>query len=167
MLASAERPRAQPAPKSRPRVHPARQALVVFEDRDEGDWLKYLRPGFRHCFCVLGTGDVWTIIDPLKSKIELAICTGVAPTDLAHRYHATGRQVLVGTRQEAPINKTFLPRPLTCVEIVKRLLDLDAPAVLTPWQLYRTLAHEHGFQTYRPGTDAMDTASETLDVAPL
>jgi hypothetical protein len=35
----------------------AQEALVVFEDRSDARLLRWLRPGFRHCFCLTDRGN--------------------------------------------------------------------------------------------------------------
>jgi hypothetical protein len=120
-------------------VRPARRALVVFEDRDDARLLRLLRPGFRHCFCLTGEGLRWTLCDPLKSRLAVASVDGASAAELARHLAAEGRAILYGIVGEpAPGGPPGL-RPLTCVEIVKRLLGVSASGVLTPHQLYRSL----------------------------
>ena len=140
-------------------VRAARRALVVFEDRDEAGWRSWLRPGFRHCFCILGDGELWTIVDPLLTRIEVVLCRAAAEADLISHLGTTGRLVLAGPIVGQSRARPQLPRPLTCVEVVKRMLNLDAPGVLTPWQLQRRLRQTHGFRAY--GRD--DAADSTPD----
>lgn len=141
-------------------VRPARRALVVFEDRDEVRWLGWLRPGFRHCFCILGHGDLWTILDPLLNRIDVLLCRDAAEPDLARHLGAGGRAVLAGPIAAANRVPLRLPRPLTCVEVVKRTLNLDAPNVITPWQLHRLLQDQHGFRAYQ-ADDGIDRLVES------
>lgn len=115
------------------------RALVVFEDRREPSILRVLRPGFRHCFCVVGSGCAWTICDPLKTRIEIVPLLGFGEPQLAAHYHRTGRVVLVGNVVAGAAPRRTRLRPMTCVEIVKRVLNVDAPSVFTPFQLHRAL----------------------------
>lgn len=124
----------------------AKRALIVFEDRHEPAWLRLLTPGFRHCFCVVGGGLNWTIIDPLLSRIEVLPFCGLDEDGLAEHYRRTGRTVVAGRISSVATCKAFIPRPLTCVEVVKRTLNLDAPGVLTPRQLYRVLTRSPAFR---------------------
>ena len=50
----------------------ARGALVVFVDDTEVNWLRILKPGFRHCFAALEAERGWLICDPLKGEIALS-----------------------------------------------------------------------------------------------
>ena len=117
----------------------AREALVVFEDRSDARLLRWLRPGFRHCFCLIGGDHRWTLCDPLKSHLATASIDGLSAADLACRLSTPGRRVLHGMLGEPDPKVPMVPRPLTCVEIVKRLIGLSAGSVVTPHQLYRCL----------------------------
>jgi hypothetical protein len=100
--------------------------------------MRLLRPGFRHCFCVLRRADRWVVCDPLKGSIVLEILAEYPLEALAAHYLASGRSLLAGTAgslRPLPLRV----RALTCVEVVKRLLGIDAPWVLTPYQLFRFL----------------------------
>lgn len=121
-----------------------REAMVVFEDRREAWSLRWLRPGFRHCFCLVGDGGRWTLLDPLKSRLAVAILCELSASDLAERLATENRRFLHGlvTCPEAPQFPAL--RPLTCVEVVKRLVGLHASAVVTPHQLYHRLQRPEG-----------------------
>ena len=120
-------------------VRPARRALVVFEDRNDARLLRLLRPGFRHCFCLTGEGLRWTLCDPLKSRLAVANADGASAAELAQHLAGVGRTILYGVVGEPAPGGPLGLRPLTCVEIVKRLLGVSASGVLTPHQLYRSL----------------------------
>ena len=115
------------------------EALVVFEDRDDARLLRLLRPGFRHCFCLTGAGRRWTLCDPIKSHLALAAVDGADVHELAGHLTAGGRRVLRGpVAADAAVAWPGV-RPITCVEIVKRLLGVRAAGVVTPRQLHRYL----------------------------
>jgi hypothetical protein len=113
--------------------------LVVFVNHTACWWLRLLRPGFRHCFVVLGTGAVWLACEPLKDRIELTVLNLPREFDLARFYHEQGHRVLSGQRPEPGPRRRFTPAPVTCVTVVKRVLAIDAPWVWTPSQLYAYL----------------------------
>jgi hypothetical protein len=115
------------------------RALVVFEDRPGPPILRLLRPGFRHCFCVVGSDRAWTICDPLKTRIEIVPLLGFGESQLAAHYRRTGRVVLAGNVVAGTAPRRACLRPVTCVEVVKRVLNVEAPSVLTPFQLHRAL----------------------------
>ena len=119
------------------------EVLVVFVDGTACPWLRVLRPGFRHCFAALRQDGRWLLIDPLKRSLEVRLLPpAAAGFDLAAFYLGQGHRVLRGPscrRDPAAPIRGGSPRPLTCVEAVKRLLGVDDGWVFTPWQLFRHL----------------------------
>jgi hypothetical protein len=141
----------------------ARRAIVVFEDRTDLRWLRLLRQGFRHCFCLVGDELQWTVCDPLKSAIELHHVTGLSEAELAEHYRNTCRTVLLGQIGRATSHR-YRCRLLTCVEIVKRVICLDAPSVVTPAQLYgQLLAGTSTMAAYSPYAGATAGHPNMLD----
>lgn len=116
-------------------------ALVVFVDQTEAAWLRLLKPGFRHCFAALRQeAGLWLICDPLKHRIETAVVEPARELALAEAYLALGHQVCLGwTRPPTAVGRPPIPGVLTCVAIVKRLIGLRCPTVITPHQLHRHL----------------------------
>jgi hypothetical protein len=111
--------------------------LVIFEDRVDLSALRLLRAGFRHCFCVSGLERSWTICDPLKTRIELVQIRGLTEQHIADHFRHGGRTVLVGdVAASRPCHRI---RAISCVEIVKRIVNVDAPLAFTPYQLQRAL----------------------------
>lgn len=115
------------------------RAVVVFEDRADSLPLRPLRPGFRHCFCLVGSGSAWTVCDPLKTRIELTPICGMLEQELAARLAIPGRTVLQGDVRVESRPRPMRLRAVSCVEIVKRVLDIDIGMVVTPYQLCRAL----------------------------
>lgn len=119
-------------------------AVVVFTDAAELWWLRLLAPGFRHCFVVVRRSGAWVVIDPLAhyTRVDLAPPWRVrSAEDIAEVYRSRGLIAAITEVREPP--RALAPiRPFTCVEAVKRILGLRAPAVLTPWQLFRMLEGE-------------------------
>jgi hypothetical protein len=113
-------------------------ALVVFMGDVSIRWAKLLRPGFRHCFAIVGRNGQWVIFDPMSNYTNLGILSGPSIDDVASWYRQFGLTVIktVVQRGESPSAEW---RPFTCVEAVKRVLGIRAPWVMTPWQLYRHL----------------------------
>lgn len=146
LLAAPDRPAV-----ASPQIWSYRWAIVAFEDRTGSSLLHLLAPGFRHCFCVLGDGDRWTMIDPLKARIEFLTFTGCSRTELLRHLAACGRRLLVGRINGAARDRTSLWRPLTCVEIVKRAIEIDAPEAFTPHQLHAVLLRRYRFAEHRLG----------------
>ena len=116
-----------------------RVAIVVFEHRDDVGILRWLRPGFRHCFCLLSSPYGWLLCDPLKSGLCLDLLPSYDSFALLAHYSAPGRHALLGCVGRLQPRPHLAIRPLTCVEVVKRALGVEAPATLTPYQLHRKL----------------------------
>jgi hypothetical protein len=118
-----------------PAVERDRAAIVVFEHRDARGFLRLLRPGFRHCFCLLRHEAGWLLCDPLKGGLRLDLIPTYDVDHLLQHYRTLGRVAVAGPIRPAMAVAPIGVRPLTCVEIVKRALGLAAPTVLTPLQL--------------------------------
>jgi hypothetical protein len=122
---------------------------VVFCGDSELPLLRLLRPGFRHVFAVLPASadgpepGGWISVDPLIDRMELALHPPCTVVELAGWFRHQGLITLnffltnPPRRHSAPWAPPLAP--FTCVEVVKRLLGLRAPWVLTPYQLYRHL----------------------------
>ncbi len=115
-----------------------KKALIVFSDNSGAWWLKLLKPGYRHCFAMVETdrGILW--VDPLSNSLTLKILEGYELNALVRWYRETGLKV-VNVPLETTRRKPFCWAPMTCVEVVKRLVGIRDPFIVTPWQLYRLL----------------------------
>ncbi|MEC8665492.1 MAG: hypothetical protein VXY16_08475 [Pseudomonadota bacterium] len=117
------------------------KAWVVFTGQTDRPWLRFLRPGFRHCFVLLNDGRQWMSFDPMLNHIEVKIQHSVnADFDLPNWLAGRGYTVV-----NAPIDHSNkIPAPwrfFTCVEAIKRVLGLHARTIFTPWQLYKHLTN--------------------------
>lgn len=123
-------------------------ALVVFSDNAGVWWLRYLKPGFRHCFVMLETdrGCVW--IDPLSTGLTIKPLEGFELAGLMRWYKDQGMRVVKVNVDERKA-QAFSWAPMTCVEVVKRLIGLRDCAVLTPWQLYQKLCGKEQTVNFR------------------
>lgn len=115
------------------------RALVVFTDGQDIWWLRLLRPGFRHVLVALHTAGHWLIVNPLAHVTRVDLVTDRPGLDLAAWFRDQGHTV-VETRTRVPPLREAPWSPMTCVEVVKRLLGLHARWTLTPHALYRRLA---------------------------
>jgi hypothetical protein len=148
------RPRRRPVDVAQPLYA---RALVVFSGRTGVAWLRWLRPGFRHCFVALDDGIEWLTVDPLLHRLEVRASGLASDFDLAREYRRMGLTVL----EVAPAAVAMRAAPLgffTCVETAKRLLGIRAWHVVTPWQLYRFLRRRAA-----AGTCSGDTGSRELE----
>lgn len=113
-------------------------ALVVFSENSGMWWLRFLKAGYRHCFVILETdrGCVW--VDPLSNSLTIKMLEGYELAGLLQWYRQMGMKV-VRVEVEHVKSKPFTWAPMTCVEVVKRLIGLRDCLVLTPWQLFNEL----------------------------
>lgn len=113
-------------------------AWVVFSDETELRWLKFLKPGFRHCFLLLNDGQCWVSYDPMSHHTDITVHHMPVFFDLPGWLEGRGHKVM-----RAVLNKAHVkPAPFgffTCVEAVKRAVGIHALRIQTPWQLYRFL----------------------------
>jgi hypothetical protein len=129
-----------------------RHAIVVFEHRAARGLLRWLAPGFRHCFCLLAAADNgWLVCDPLKGSLRLDVLPAAEIGHLVRHYHRTGRHVAVGPARSMEGEPGGWPVVLTCVELVKRAIGLRAPRAITPRGLFLELARQPGWTLAHPG----------------
>ncbi|HEY9078425.1 hypothetical protein [Magnetovibrio sp.] len=115
-----------------------RRALVVFGGDADLKWLRFLRPGYRHCFALLESGDRWVMYNPLSNGTEVDVWPGDQEEAIRAWLVSNGYEVMDQIIQ--PLRpQPYAWAPYSCVEAVKRVLGLRAPGVFTPWQLYRHL----------------------------
>lgn len=127
---------------------------VVFSGQTDMGWLKFLKPGFRHCFLLLHDGRQWLTVDPMLNHLDVLVHHHVAPDfDLPHWLATQGQTVMPAKA----CRMKMYPAPLaffTCVEAVKRYLGLHKLSIITPWQLYRFL--EKQTQNHNKGDELWD-----------
>lgn len=110
------------------------RALVVFSGRTGVRWLRWLKPGFRHCFVAVDDGIEWLTVDPLLHRLEIRASGLPSAFDLAAEYRRMALEVIEVVPAPVPMRRA--PFGLfTCVETAKRLLGIRARWVLTPWHL--------------------------------
>ena len=122
-------------------VNEYQKAWVVFSGQTEISWLKFLKPGFRHCYVLINDGERWMSLDPLSHVTEVSVHHHVpADFELPAWLESRGNRVV-----KAPMNRDITkPAPFmifTCVEAVKRVLGIHRRGIVTPWQLYRHLTY--------------------------
>lgn len=130
-----------PAPHGSSSSDSTNPAVVVFRDDASIPWLRWLRPGFRHCFVAVRRSGFWIVCDSLAHRTDLSVIREQSAAVLTERYRSLGLTVVQTMTREAPPRLAPL-RFFTCVESVKRVLGIHAPCVFTPWQLHQKLAQE-------------------------
>lgn len=121
------------------------KAWVVFSGQTEISWLRFLKPGFRHCYVLLNDGERWTSVDPLSHVMEVSTHHHVpADFDLPGWLESRGNRV-VSAHLRRDITKAAPFMLFTCVEAVKRVLGVHSRKIVTPWQLYNHLKTKGDF----------------------
>lgn len=128
----------------------AARAVVVFTGETGLKALGLLRRGFRHCFVAVLQGGRWVTVDPLAHRIWVAADVPEA-VDLPGFWRRSGFTTVELVLDEPPVPRRLPLAPLTCVSVVKRVIGLRAPFVLTPYQLHRRLARTEGVGADRKG----------------
>lgn len=136
------------------------RALVIFGGRCGVWWLRWLKPGFRHCFAAVDDGRQWLTVDPLLHRLEIRATGLGSDFDLAAAYRAMNL-VVVFVAPSAVRRRTVPIGLFTCVETVKRLLGFRAPWILTPRQLHRFLERRN-FRAARAIHKANRTKQENI-----
>ncbi|MXP63714.1 hypothetical protein E0493_10180 [Roseomonas sp. M0104] len=113
---------------------------IGFGGRADRLWLRLLRPGFRHCFAVLGDSGGWTVVEPLSGRLLVSRPELGPEFDLPGFYRRAGLTVL-GPFAPGGAFCGVLPGvlPYSCVAVCRALLGEGAPRALTPRGLYRKL----------------------------
>lgn len=121
---------------------PTPRALVVFTDQHEVSWLRWLTPGFRHCFVIVRDPQgEWIACDWLKGRFALRSYGPCSPVELEERLVACGHRVIAVAGGRASRTRALL-RPMTCVEVAKQCLGITTLRPITPYGLFRLLSHE-------------------------
>lgn len=118
---------------------PAQSAWVVFTGQADVRWLRFLRPGYRHCFVILNDGERWVSVDPMLNRMDVQAHHHVPASFNLPEWLAGRGQKVIPAPVFDDIDTPAPFAPFTCVEAVKRVLGLHARFVFTPWQLFRHL----------------------------
>lgn len=119
--------------------------IVLFSDGNVGHPIaRFLKKGFRHVAAVVrDERGFWVLLDPCRGDLQVRVEAGGDYTyaQLLQHYLDNGYTV-VGVDRDP--KKWFWPLfPANCVSFVKNVVGVNAPFVLTPYQLYRTLVEQH------------------------
>ncbi len=114
------------------------RALVVFETDAEMWWMRFLKPGFRHCSIAVERNGFWIIYDPLFHQSAMDVLDGYTFEGISARLRAAGKTVVSCNIRPAPLRAAPW-RPFTCVEAVKRVLGIHDGLINTPYQLFKFL----------------------------
>ena len=102
----------------------------------------------RSCFALLRSKGEWLYYDPMSHYTFTGVIGAYPVLPLLRVFRARGMRALL-VHPDRPPRIAQAWRFYTCVEAVKRVLGLQEPWVLTPWQLYRRLARRRAVRVTR------------------
>jgi len=110
-------------------------------------------PGFRHVwafgdFAGHEAGPLTVLVDPLAGRLDVRVMQQPIGV-VSRRVLAQGGRVVVAEVEQPP-QPRWLPM-WSCVEVIKWLLGLRAPCVLTPRQLHQHLMRRGGIEVRAGG----------------
>jgi hypothetical protein len=110
------------------------EGVIVFEDSDSSHWLmKYLQPGFRHCYIAIKKDDLWIKIDPASS------CTIVEIYEEMTIKEGNNLKIVHFSTKTAMNLYRGGFCWFNCVEVVKAHIGVKSFWTWTPWQLYKLM----------------------------
>jgi hypothetical protein len=119
------------------------RALVGFGESAGHPLARFLKPGFKHCFCALLTDrDLWILVDGLAGVPTVRYLTAVDGFDLAAFWREKGYTVVETEQRTRPLRAPMVHA--NCVGLVKAMLCIRAPLALTPYRLYLHLTKGKG-----------------------
>ncbi len=120
--------------------------------RGGASWQRLLSPGYQHVWACRAASESQTLaINHAGSLLQVEIVEMPISAFLADR-QATQTAWIMAVEASAAPPVAGLRGPLTCVEVVKALLGIRAPFVLTPRQLARHLVRRMGAVALLPPT---------------
>lgn len=114
---------------------------ICFCDSEPHLFKPLLKRGFSHCFAIKHTDDNYIVVNSDNSHIEVDALP-VTPFVYADLVDGMTR-ITLAIKVDSKQSMAGL-RWLSCVESVKSLLGINAPLLLTPYQLYKRLLRCRG-----------------------
>ena len=109
-------------------------AYIVFEDNTSLWWLKFLKPGFRHCkIFVRISKSLYFEVNPLSNQMFVFLHYFEKESEFKKVIH--NNKFIKTKISDAPL-KTAPIGIFTCVEAVKRIIGIHNFFIITPFQLY-------------------------------
>ena len=117
------------------------EVYVAFEDTNCLWWLKFLKPGFRHCYVILVAFEKHAVVllNPRSNRIDVELYTSCNTKKFMTEFARKEGVSLCRVHMEETV---FKPAPFmvfTCVEFVKRVLGIHNISIITPYQLYKKI----------------------------
>ena len=115
-------------------------AVISFSrDSDIGLLKQFLKKGYKHCAIHLLINGVWISIDPLLSGLKILVHDVRASFDMASHLKRAGYDIITLHNVKPAQNTKIRWSIFTCVEVIKRILNIHHFFIITPDQLWRYL----------------------------
>lgn len=117
------------------------KCYVVFSDNTTIWWLRFLKPGFRHCYLLLKmkNSGMWIELNPFSNQTAVFVYEYPIDFDFADYIKRSRKVILCPIEiRQAPLKCSPLSF-FTCVEFVKRAIGIHDRFIHTPWQLYQKI----------------------------
>jgi hypothetical protein len=113
-------------------------ALVVFHGESTHSLAWLLKPGFRHVLVCILVNGYWISVDPADGLPKIEVQCG-PDFDLRAAFEDAGA-VVVATDMRTTTPPNWPWALANCVGVVKAVLGIRAPFVITPYQLFKRLS---------------------------
>ena len=117
------------------------EVYVVFENVTTLWWLRFLKPGFRHCYLLLVSKERHAVVllNPKSNQIDVTLYTDCDSEEFVRNF-SMHRGITLCRVHVRPAPLKCAPfMAFTCVEFVKRVLGLHDFSIFTPYQLYKKI----------------------------
>lgn len=119
-------------------------AVISFsKDSDVGFLKRLFRNGYKHCAIHLLINGRWISIDPLLSGLKIIVHDARTSFDMASHLRREGHDVLTLETINNHNDRRLRLGVFTCVEVIKRILNISKFFIVTPDQLFRYLSQNH------------------------
>lgn len=116
---------------------PLRRAVIIaYTNRSSFAFLRWLRPGFRHCIAISAAPPYWVLVDPISNKLSHSVLDLKGLADYLVTLHQYGYRCQLTYTIRSPRREISI-MPYTCTEAVKRTLGLVSYRIWTPYQLFK------------------------------
>lgn len=117
------------------------KAYVVFVDNVSLWWLKFLKPGFRHCYMLFAYDEkrTWIELNPYSNQTFVKVYHFEESFDYIFFLRSHENLNIFETPIFCAPQKCAPMGFFSCVEMVKRILGIHSLSLITPYQLYKKL----------------------------
>lgn len=96
----------------------------------------FLKPGFGHVWATQFYPTYILVVHPANDRLQVGACDYDSVGAMLEGSHTSVTSVVA---MDADLYR--VPGPFNCVEVIKALLGVRNPLIITPYQLYRHLTN--------------------------